>query len=121
MKLAITWKAIARGGEVKFLSYKQMFFDEVYNMLFTQWFQRKTLKSTPIGFAAEFEHPESCVHLALGCYWAVERGFVRNVVGEPGTPQDRRLSFFFQTFTTFKMRVCPTSSPNKYKVLCPLT
>jgi len=95
-KIVITWKAIARGGEVKFLSYKRMFFDELYNLLFTQWFQRKTLKSTPIGFAAEFEHPESCVYLALGCYWAVDRGLVRNVVGEPGTPQDRRSSFVFQ-------------------------
>jgi len=72
-----------------------MFFDEVYNLLFTEWFQRKTLKSTPIGFAAEFEHPESCVYLTLGCYWAVDRGLVRNVVGEPGTPQDRRSSFVF--------------------------
>ena len=94
-KTVITWKAIARGGEVKFLSYKRMFFDEVYNLLFTQWFQRKTLKSTPIGFAAEFQHPESCVFLALGCFWAIDRGLVRNVVGEPGTPQDRRSSFVF--------------------------
>jgi len=94
-KIAITWKAIATGGEVKFLSCKRMFFDEVCNMLFTQWFQCKTLKSTPIGFAAEFERPESCVYLAIGCCWAVESGIVRNVVGEPGTPQDRQLSFVF--------------------------
>jgi len=94
-KIAITWKATARGGEVKFLSYKRMFFDEVYNLLFTQWFQRKTLKSTPIGFVAEFEHPESCIYLALGCYWAVDRGLVRNVVGEPGTPRTGDHHFVF--------------------------
>jgi len=40
-------------------------------------------------------HPESYVCLALGCCWAVDRGLVRNVVGEPGTPQDRRSSFVF--------------------------
>ena len=33
-KIVITWKAIARGGEVKFLSCKRMFFDKVCNMLF---------------------------------------------------------------------------------------
>jgi len=72
-----------------------MFFDEVYNLLITQWFQHKTLKSTPIGFAAEFEHPESCAHLALCCFWAVDHGLVRNVVGNPGTPRDRWSSFVF--------------------------
>jgi len=94
-KIVITWKTIARGGEIKFLSCKHMVFDEVCNLLFTQWFQRKTLKSAPIGFAAEFEHPERCVCLALGCCCAVDHGLVRNVVGEPGTPQDRQSSFVF--------------------------
>jgi len=48
-----------------------------------------------MGFAAEFEHLESCVCLALECHWAVDCGLVRNVVGVPGTPQDRRLSIVF--------------------------
>ena len=92
-KNVITWKAIARGGTAKFLSHERMFFDEVHNLLFTQWFQ--TLKSTPMGFAVEFEHLESCVCLALECCWDVDCGLVRNVVGVPGTPQDHRSSIVF--------------------------
>ena len=54
-KLLITFKAIGRGGEVKFLSYRRMYFDEYFNVLFTQWFQKKTLKSTPLGFVPELD------------------------------------------------------------------
>ena len=97
-----------------------MFFDEVYNLLFTQWFQRKTLKSTPIGFAAEFEHPESCVYLALGCCWAMDCGLVRNVVGEPGTPQDPRLSFVFPDLHDIQDESVANqlSKQTQLKVLC---
>ena len=93
-KLLFTFKAIGRGGEVKFLSYRRMHFDEFYNMLFTQWFQKKTLKSTPLGFAPEFDDPESCVFLALGCFWAVEQGLVRPAGSDtPGTALDRKSGF----------------------------
>ena len=96
-KLLITFKAIGRGGEVKFLSYRRMMFDETYNMLFTQWFQRKNLKSSPSGFAPDFIYPETCVFFALGCFWACDSGLVRpNGVGEPGTAQARLSSYVFQ-------------------------
>jgi hypothetical protein len=95
-KLLITFKAIGRGGEVKFLSYKRMFFDEQFNCLFTQWFQRKNLKSNPSGFTVDFGHPETCVFLALGCYWACDNGLHREHVGHPGTPMARRNAFVFQ-------------------------
>ncbi len=96
-KLLVTFKAIGRGGEVKFLSYKRLYFDETYNTLFTQWFQRKNLKSTPSGFMPDFMHPETCVFLALGCFWAVDNGLVRpNGVGIPGSALSHRSSYVFQ-------------------------
>lgn len=95
-KVLLTFKAIGRGGEIKFLSYKRMFFDLTYGMLFTQWFQRKSLKSTPIGFVPEYKNPETCIFLALGCYWACDGGLSRDVVGDPGTPINRKSAFVFQ-------------------------
>ena len=102
-KLLITFKAIGRGGEVKFLSYRRMHFDEYYNIMFTQWFQKKTLKSTPLGFVPEFDHPESCVFLALGCYWAVDNGLTRPPGHDtPGTGLDRKSAFVFQDLHDIK-------------------
>jgi len=80
-----------------------MYFDEYYNVLFTQWFQKKTLKSTPLGFVPEFEHPESCVFLALGCYWAVGQGLMRPPGSDiPGTGLDRKSGFVFQDLHNMK-------------------
>jgi len=102
-KLLITFKATDRGGEVKFLSYRRMYFDEHFNVLFTQWFQKKTLKSTPLGFVPEFDHPESCVFLALGCYWAVGQGLVRPPGQDTsGTGLDRKAGFVFQDLHNMK-------------------
>lgn len=95
-KIVITYKGIARGGEVKFLSYQRMFYDTQFNTLFTQWFQRKTLKSNPSGFTADYEGPETCVFFSLGCYWACNNGLLRQVPGEPGSPQARLAGYVFQ-------------------------
>jgi len=66
-----------------------MCFDEHFNVLFAQWFQKKTLNSTPLGFVPEFDHPESCVFLALGCCWAAGQGLVRPPGQDtPGTGLD---------------------------------
>ncbi len=90
-----THNAVGRGGEIKFLSYKNMFMDEALGVLFAQWFQRKTLKTNPTGYVPDFEHPELCFFFNLGCYWACDNGLMRDVVGEPGTPQWRRSMFVF--------------------------
>jgi len=74
-----------------------MHFDDHFDVLFAQWFQKKTLKSTPLGFVPEFEHPESCVFLAVGCCWAVWQGLMRppgQVI--PGTGLCRKSGFVFQ-------------------------
>jgi hypothetical protein len=96
-KIIITYKCIGRGGEVKFLSYHRMFFDETYCMLFQQWFQRKNLKSTPSAMAVEFEHPELCGFLALGLFWACENGLGRpHTDGFPTPAQAHKFGFVFQ-------------------------
>ena len=96
LKILITFKAIGRGGGVKFISYQRMFFDQHFNMLFTQWFQRKTLKSSPVGFVPDFKTPEACVFMALGCFWSTEDGLLR----EPGqgAAYHRASAFMFLDF-----------------------
>ena len=96
-KVLLTYNGIGRGGEVKFLDYRSMMFDECFNMLFAQWFQRKNLKSNPSGFVPDFEYPECCCFFALGCFWAVDEGLARpGGIGEPNTPRSRRSRFVFQ-------------------------
>ena len=91
-----THNAIGRGGEVKFLSYSTMFLDLFYGVLFAQWFQRKTLKTNPSGFAPDFLFPVLCIFFALGCYWACNDGLYRpGPVGEPNSPQRRKALFVF--------------------------
>ena len=77
LQLPFTHNGIGRGGECKFLSYDKMFLDTFYNILFTQWFQRKILKTSPSGFAVEFKHPVLCIFLVLGCFWACDNGLHR--------------------------------------------
>ena len=95
--LLFTFYGVGRGGEVKFLSYASFFFDEKFNMLFAQWFQRKNLKTNPSGFVPDFEFAETCLFLILGCFWACDGGLERpDGVGEPKTPLGRKARFVFQ-------------------------
>jgi hypothetical protein len=97
LKLLITFNGIGRGGEVKFLSYSSMFLDQFYNVLFLQWFQRKTLKSNPSGFVPDFVYSTLCVFFAFGCYWACDKGLHRpGGLGEAGSPRYRKTHFVFQ-------------------------
>ena len=95
-EIVFTQKGIGRGGEVKFLNYQRMFWCSRFNILFSQWFQRKTLKSNPTGFVAEYEYPVMCPLFLLGCFWACENGLMRNDVGEPKTAKRRKANFVFQ-------------------------
>lgn len=96
LKILLTFKAVGRGGEVKFLTYDKMYFDTTFNCILTQWFQRKTLKTTPMAFTADFFRPETCVFLSLGCFWACENGLHRDVPGVPGTAAARTSAYVFQ-------------------------
>ena len=81
--ILFTFNGIGRGGECKFLSHDTMFLDAFCCVLFAMWFQRKTLKTTPSGFAVECVHPVLCVFFALGCFWACDNGLFRpNGLGE---------------------------------------
>ena len=68
LQLLFTHNGIGRGGECKILTCDKMFLDTFCNILFTQWFQRKILKTSPSGFAVEFKHPVLCIFLVLGCF-----------------------------------------------------
>jgi hypothetical protein len=68
LKLLFTYYGVGRGGEVKFLNYNRWYYCLKFNMLFMQWFQRKTLKSNPSAFAPDYEIPEMSIWLLLGCY-----------------------------------------------------
>ena len=96
-KLLCTFNGIGRGREIKFLSYDKMFFCGQFNILFTQWFQRKELKTNPSGFFMDFEHPELCIFFILGCFWSVNNGLSRDInhLSDPNSPLYRRAKFVF--------------------------
>jgi len=96
LKLLLTFRCIGRGGEVKFLSYKRMYFDSFFGCVFTQWFQRKNLISTPSGWTVSYDNPSACIFLAFGCYWACNNGLQRLNPGEANTPQSRKSAYVFQ-------------------------
>jgi hypothetical protein len=97
LKLLFTYFGIGRGGEVKFLNYSRWFFCETFNMLFMQWFQRKTLKSNPSAFAPDFEYPEMSLWFMMGCYWACCDGLSRpEGIGASNSPLRRKSSYVFQ-------------------------
>jgi hypothetical protein len=98
-KIVLTYKAVGRGGEIKFVSYQRMYYDPTYKMIITPWFQRKNLKSTPVGIAPDFSNPETCPFFALGCYWACSSGLMRNDgVGIPRSAEERKANYVFQDF-----------------------
>jgi hypothetical protein len=35
------------------------------------------LKTNPAAFLPDFEHPELCFYLNMGCYWACNGGLLR--------------------------------------------
>jgi hypothetical protein len=97
LKLQFTFSGIGRGGEVKFLTYNKWFFCETYNTLFVQWFQRKILKTNPSAFVPDFDCPEMCIWLGLGCYWACCDGLARpEGIGPENSALRRKSAFVFQ-------------------------
>ena len=88
-----TNSGIGRPGEVKCLNLKKMFWSQEFNALCAQWFQRKTLKSNPTAFVADYDCPALCPLFSLGCYWACEDGLARTEIGEPKSPQRRKAMF----------------------------
>ena len=96
LEVLLTNNCIGRGGEAKFLNYKTMFQDSIYNLLFSLFFQKKTLKSNPTGMVPDFEHYQLCVYFIFGCYWACEDGLARDEIGLPNSPQRRKSYFVFQ-------------------------
>jgi len=119
-KIVHTYRAIGRSGEVKFLSYDRMMYDNRFNMVFTQWFQRKTLKSTPIAFVPNYDHPESCSFLTLGCLWACDNGLLRpDGIGERGSSLDRKTSFVFQDLHNMRDDSVASQLSNIIKQFCP--
>ena len=97
-KLGLTFNGIGRGGEVKFLTYDKMFFCPNFQMLFSNWFQRKELKTTPTGFTSDWVHPELDNLFQLGCYWSLQDGLHRDpaeMASATGAAQ-RKLKYLFQ-------------------------
>ena len=98
LMLLLTYSGIGRGGEIKFLTYNSWMFDAVFCILFVQWFQRKNLKTNPSGFVPDFEFPELCVFLLLGCYWSCNDGLFRpEGIGTPKSPLRRKSRYVFQS------------------------
>ena len=97
LEILVTNNCIGRGGEAKFLNYNNMFLDSVYNLVFSLFFQKKTLKSNPTGMVPDFEHFVLCIFFIFGCYWACEDGLARvDGVGLPNSPERRKAYFVFQ-------------------------
>ena len=91
-----TNNSVGRAGESKCLNLKTMCPDLTFGATFASKFQRKLVKSTPVCFVVDCEHPEMCWHFVLGCYFACENGLARpDGLGEPNSPKRRKSNFLF--------------------------
>jgi hypothetical protein len=79
-KVITTFNGVCRAGEAKFLTYWSMMLDETYGIVFVQLFQRKSLKTNPSGIVPDWEHPEMCFFLNIGCFWAWKMDCTMKVV-----------------------------------------
>jgi hypothetical protein len=119
LKVLLTFNGIGRAGEVKFLTYATMFFCLTYNIMFCQWFQRKTLKTNPSGFGNEFTFPELCVMFLFGCFWAIDRGLARENIGEPFSSRRRTSLYVFQSLHGIRDSSVAKQITAIIKSLCP--
>ena len=91
-----TNNSVGRAGESKYLNLKTMYPDLTFGATFASKFQRKLVKSTPVCFVVDFEHPEMCWYFVLGCYFACDNGLARpDGLGEPNSPKRRKANFLF--------------------------
>ena len=72
----MTYLQSSRGGEVKFMTYDKMYFDQFFNCIVAKLFQIKTLTTVPTSFCDDYEHPEISFYYILGAHWMCEDGLL---------------------------------------------
>lgn len=75
--LNLTWAAIGRGGEPKFLSYDKMYWEPHFQCVVCKWLQIKQLTVMPTSFTRDASIPELCVLSTFALYWMMEQGLSR--------------------------------------------
>lgn len=89
-KLTLTALAVARGGEVAFLRYDQVWWDDIFLCPEAIWTRLKTVMQQPIYFQGDAHGYLCCIYHVLGCYFAVEDGLLRV---DPTKKRENRVAF----------------------------
>jgi hypothetical protein len=102
-QLNIIFSSDGRGGEVKFLSYKKMYWETEYGVPVAKWFQQKQVTSALTCWTNDYDDAETCVFHALASFWSVEDGLARvgNPFQNPKSAEARAASYMFPS--THKM------------------
>ncbi len=74
--LVITFHAMARGGEARFVKFNDMRWDGYYLSPDMQWFQVKTAMQTPMIFVCDYDSYKSCFYHAIACYFSMDKGLI---------------------------------------------
>jgi len=76
-KIVSTALSVGRGGEVKFLRYDLMWWDDEFLCLEAIWTRLKTVMQQPLYYQCDFDGYICDIYHALGCLFAVEDGLFR--------------------------------------------
>lgn len=96
-QLNVTYSSDGRGGEIKFVTYKKMYWESQYQSPVAKWFQQKQICSTLTCWTSDYEHPEACVFHSLGSFWCAEDGLARqgNPFKNENSGEARQASYMF--------------------------
>ena len=89
-KLVLTALAVARGGEVAFLRYDQMWWDDMFLCPEAIWTHLKTVMQQPVYFQTYADGYLCDIYHAMGCFFAVEDGLFRV---DPTKKREARVAF----------------------------
>jgi hypothetical protein len=78
LMLVLTRAAAGRGGEVKFLQYSRMWWEEHFSCVLARWYMPKQLKVTLTSFMPDFKHLELSCTFNFACFWMMEDGLHRS-------------------------------------------
>lgn len=69
-----TFAAVGRGGECGYSSYNLAHWNTVYDCLFLEWIERKTLAQKPMNFFSDAQTYQIDVYHSWGCYFVIGAG-----------------------------------------------
>jgi hypothetical protein len=78
LQLCLTRSAVGRGGEVKFIQWRRMWWERKLQCCLARWFIPKQLKVSLTSFMPDYSCLQVCCFFNFACYWMMEDGLARS-------------------------------------------